>query len=263
MSEASARPGGWSADRSAAGGGNPWIIASVVSISTFMEVLDPPIANVALRHIAGGLSATYDEATWVLTSYLIANAITVPISAWLSSVVGRKRYYLMCVAGFGIASALCGLAPNLTFLILARILQGLAGGGLQPTTQAILVDTFPPQRRGLALALFGLTVILAPTIGPTLGGVITDNLSWRWIFFINLPVAALSLFLVSTVIVEPPALEKERQAKIDRGLRLDVIGFAFIAIGLGALEYTMDRGQRLDWFSDPGICIAAVLAVVG
>lgn len=271
MSEAPAREsakggggnGGWSSARSAAGGGNPWIIASVVSISTFMEVLDTSIANVALRHIAGGLSATYDEATWVLTSYLIANAITVPISAWLSSVIGRKRYYMICVAGFGLASALCGLAPSLTFLILARILQGLAGGGLQPTTQAILVDTFPPQRRGLALALFGLTVILAPTIGPTLGGVITDNLSWRWIFFINLPVAALSLFLVQTVIAEPAALEKERQAKIDRGLRLDVIGFALIALGLGALEYTMDRGQRLDWFSSPLICFTAGVAVVG
>jgi DHA2 family multidrug resistance protein len=257
------RGAGWSAERSAAGGGNPWIIASVVSISTFMEVLDTSIANVALRHIAGGLSATYDEATWVLTSYLIANAITVPISAWLSSVIGRKRYYMICVGGFGLASALCGMAPSLTLLILARVLQGLAGGGLQPTTQAILVDTFPPQRRGLALALFGLTVILAPTIGPTLGGVITDNLSWRWIFFINLPVAALSLFLVQTMIVEPDALEKERQAKIDRGLRLDVIGFALIALGLGCLEYTMDRGQRLDWFSDATICITAVLAVVG
>ncbi|WP_293366292.1 DHA2 family efflux MFS transporter permease subunit [Phenylobacterium sp.] len=267
MSEAPAQAGGggggWSAARSAAGGGNPWIIATVVSISTFMEVLDTSIANVALRHIAGGLSASYDEATWVLTSYLIANAITVPISSWLSSVVGRKRYYMICVAGFGVASAMCGLAPNLTVLILARVLQGLAGGGLQPTTQAILVDTFPPQRRGLALALFGLTVILAPTIGPTLGGVITDDLSWRWIFFINLPVAALSLFLVQTVLVEPKTLEKERQARIDRGLRLDVIGFAFIAIGLGCLEYTMDRGQRLDWFSDASICMTAVLAVVG
>jgi DHA2 family multidrug resistance protein len=255
--------GGWSADRSAAGGGNPWIIATIVSISTFMEVLDTSIANVALRHIGGGLSASYDEATWVLTSYLIANAVTVPISSWLSTVVGRKRYYMICVAGFGIASALCGIAPNLTFLVLARVIQGLAGGGLQPTTQAILVDTFPPQKRGLALALFGLTVILAPTLGPTLGGVITDNLSWRWIFFINLPVAALSLFLVGTILVEPPALEKERKAKIGRGLRFDFPGFAFIALGLGCLEYTMDRGQRLDWFSDATICATAVMAVVG
>ncbi|MBS0334111.1 MAG: DHA2 family efflux MFS transporter permease subunit, partial [Proteobacteria bacterium] len=269
MSEAPARGSGgkggagWSDDRSAAGGGSPWIIASIVSISTFMEVLDTSIANVALRHIAGGLSASYDEATWVLTSYLIANAITVPVSSWLSSVVGRKRYYMICVASFGIASALCGMAPNLTFLVLARVIQGLAGGGLQPTTQAILVDTFPPQKRGLALALFGLTVILAPTIGPTLGGVITDNLSWRWIFLINLPVAALSLFLVGTILVEPEALEKERRRRIAEGLRFDVIGFALIALGLGCLEYTMDRGQRLDWFSDPMICATAALAALG
>ena len=267
MSEAPAqgagKGGGWSADRSAAGGGSPWIIASIVSISTFMEVLDTSIANVALRHIAGGLSASYDEATWVLTSYLIANAITVPVSSWLSSVVGRKRYYMICVAGFGLSSALCGIAPNLTVLVLARVIQGLAGGGLQPTTQAILVDTFPPQKRGLALALFGLTVILAPTIGPTLGGVITDDLSWRWIFFINLPVAVLSLFLVGTVLVEPEALEKERRRRIERGLRFDLIGFGFIAMGLGCLEYTMDRGQRLDWFSDVTICATAALAVVG
>jgi DHA2 family multidrug resistance protein len=267
MSEAAASNGangdGWSSARSAAGGGSPWIIASVVSISTFMEVLDTSIANVALRHIAGGLSASYDEATWVLTSYLIANAITVPISSWLSSVLGRKRYYMICVAGFGLASAMCGLAPNLTFLVVARILQGLAGGGLQPTTQAILVDTFPPRQRGLALSLFGLTVVLAPTIGPTLGGIITDNLSWHWIFLINLPVAALSLFLVQTVLVEPEALEKERQAIVDAGLRLDIIGFALIALGLGCLEYTLDRGQRLDWFSDPTIRTTAVLAVVG
>jgi DHA2 family multidrug resistance protein len=264
MSEALAKGGGgWSAARSAAGGGNPWIIATIVSISTFMEVLDTSIANVALRHIGGGLSASYDEATWVLTSYLIANAVTVPISSWLSTVVGRKRYYMICVAGFGIASALCGVAPDLTFLVMARVIQGLAGGGLQPTTQAILVDTFPPQKRGLALALFGLTVILAPTLGPTLGGVITDDLSWRWIFFINLPVAALSLFLVGTILVEPEALEKERKAKIARGLRFDYAGFAFIALGLGCLEYTMDRGQRLDWFSDATICFTAVFAVVG
>jgi DHA2 family multidrug resistance protein len=255
--------GGWNPARSAAGGGNPWIIASVVSLSTFMEVLDTSIANVSLRHIAGGLSASYDEATWVLTSYLIANAITVPISSWLSQVVGRKRYYMICVAGFGIASMLCGLAPSLGFLIVARILQGLAGGGLQPITQAILVDTFPPQKRGSAMALFGLTVILAPTIGPTLGGVITDNISWHWIFLINVPVAIVSLILVQLMIHEPKALEDERQKRLQKGLRLDVMGFALIALGLGAFEYTMDRGQRLDWFQSPLIVATAVVAALG
>ena len=254
---------GWSDARSAAGGHSPWLIASVVSISTFMEVLDTSIANVALRHIAGGLSATYDEATWVLTSYLIANAITIPVSSWLSGVIGRKRYYMMCVAAFGCASLLCGLAPNLTFLILARIIQGLAGGGLQPTTQAILVDTFPPEKRGSALALFGLTVILAPTIGPTLGGFITDNFSWHWIFLINVPVALFSLVMVQMVINEPKALEDERKARIAKGLRIDALGFFFIALGLGALEVTTDRGQRDDWFSSPLICISAMLAVFG
>jgi DHA2 family multidrug resistance protein len=262
MAKAPASQGGWSGDRSAAGGGSPWIVASVVSISTFMEVLDTSIANVSLRHIAGGLSATYDEATWVITTYLIANAITIPLSSWLSSVVGRKRYYMISVAGFGLASLLCGMAPNLTMLILARALQGLAGGGLQPTTQAILVDTFPPQRRGSAMALFGLTVILAPTIGPTLGGWITDNLSWHWIFLINVPVALLSLTLVQILITEPPALENARKAKIARGLRLDFIGFGLIALGLGALEFTMDRGNREDWFTSPLICASAVIAVI-
>jgi DHA2 family multidrug resistance protein len=254
----------WSGARSAAaGGGNPWAIAGVISISTFMEVLDTSIANVALRHIAGGLSVSYDEATWVLTSYLIANAITIPVSSWLSGVIGRKRYYMICVGGFGVASLLCGLAPNLTVLILARILQGLAGGGLQPSTQAILVDTFPPAKRGSAMALFGLTVILAPTIGPTLGGLITDNFSWHWIFLINVPVAALSLVLVQMMIREPKIMEDERQARLASGVRIDAIGFALITLGLGCLEITMDRGERDGWFSSPMICTTAVLAVVG
>ncbi len=255
--------GGWTGERSAAGGGNPWIVASVVSISAFMEVLDTSIANVSLTHIAGGLSASYDEATWVLTSYLVANAITIPVSSWLSSVVGRKRYYMICVAGFGTASLLCGMAPNLTWLIFARILQGLAGGGLQPSTQAILVDTFPPAKRGSAMALFGLTVILGPTLGPTLGGVITDNFSWHWIFLINGPVALLSLFLVGTLIVEPKVLQDERKARLASGLRFDFLGFFLIALGLGSLEITMDRGQTDDWFSNPLISTTACLAVIG
>jgi DHA2 family multidrug resistance protein len=257
-----AKPG-WTGERSAAGGGNPWIVASVVSISAFMEVLDTSIANVSLTHIAGGLSASYDEATWVLTSYLVANAITIPVSSWLSSVVGRKRYYMICVAGFGLSSLLCGMAPNLTWLIFARILQGLAGGGLQPSTQAILVDTFPPAKRGSAMALFGLTVILGPTLGPTLGGVITDNFSWHWIFLINGPVALLSLFLVGTLIVEPRVLQDERKARLAAGPRFDFLGFFLIALGLGSLEITMDRGQTDDWFSNPLISTTACLAVIG
>lgn len=259
-----ARPppgGGWSGDRSAAApGSNPWLIASVVSLATFMEVLDTSIANVAPRHIAGGLAASYDEATWVLTSYLIANAITVPITGWMSEAIGRKRYYMICVAGFAAASLVCGMSGNLTMLILARIVQGLAGGGLQPTTQSILIDTFPPQRRGSAIALFGLTAILAPTIGPTLGGYITDHVSWHWIFLINVPVGIFALAMVQLMIVEPPALQAERRAFLARGLRLDVTGFALIALGLGALEYTMDRGQRLDWFHSSTIWITAVIA---
>src|SRR4051812_23496685 len=180
--------GGWSAERSAAGTHSPWLIASIISISSFMEVLDTAIANVSLRHIAGGLSSSYDEATWVLTSYLVANAIVIPISGWLSDTIGRKRYYLISVALFTVASACCGFAPSLAVLIAARILQGIAGGGLQPVTQAMLIDTFPPQKRGQALAVFGVTLILAPAIGPLLGGVITDRFSWHWIFLINVPI---------------------------------------------------------------------------
>src|SRR5579871_2110624 len=253
---------GWSGARSAAGGGSPWVVASVVSISTFMEVLDTSIANVALAHIAGGLSASYDEATWVITSYLIANSITIPLSSWLSANIGRKRYYMISVAGFGLSSMLCGFAPNLTFLILARILQGLFGGGLQPTTQAMLVDTFPPKQRGSAMALFGITVILAPTLGPTLGGWITDNFSWHWIFLINLPVAMFSVAMVQVFIFEPEVMKKERKTRLAKGLRLDFIGFALIATSLGALEFTMDRGNREDWFYSPMITTTAIISLL-
>jgi DHA2 family multidrug resistance protein len=253
---------GWTPARSAAGNHSPWVVASVISIPTFMEVLDVSIANVALRHVAGALSASYDEATWVLTSYLVSNAIIIPMSGWLSETLGRKRYYMISVAVFAIASFLCGLSPSLGFLIAARIVQGLAGGGLQPTTQSILVDTFPPEKRGQALALFGVTAILAPAVGPVLGGFITDHASWRWVFLINIPVGLLSLFLVKTLITEPEQLKKERDQKRRRGLTIDAFGVLFIAGGLGALEVTMDRGQREDWFASPMICTAAVLAVV-
>ena len=258
-----AGPEVWTGERSAAGDRNPWLIATVISISAFMEVLDTAIANVSLRHIAGATSSTYDQATWVLTSYLVANAIVIPLSSWLSETIGRKRYYMSSVALFSLASLMCGLAPNLPFLIGARIVQGLAGGGLQPSTQAMLVDTFPPQKRGQAMAMFGFTVILAPTIGPVLGGFITDHFSWHWIFLINVPVGALSLVLVQAFVTEPKVLIEERESRWRRGIRLDTVGFMLIAVGLGFLEVTMDRGERADWFQSPYIWLTAILAALG
>src|SRR5271167_4618196 len=196
---------------------NPWIIALTVTLATFMEVLDTSIANVALPHIAGSLSAGQDESTWVLTSYLVSNAIVLPLSGWLSSIVGRKNFYMGCVALFGISSFLCGLAPNLGMLIFFRVLQGLGGGGLAPSEQAILADTFPPAKRGMAFAIYGMAVVMAPAIGPTLGGYITDNFDWRWIFFINVPVAILSLILTSRLVEDPPHLKSlaGRAGKVD------------------------------------------------
>ena len=227
-----------------------------------MEVLDTAIANVSLRHIAGGLSSSYDEATWVLTSYLVANAIIIPISGWLADTIGRKRYYMISGALFTAASACCGLAPSLAILIAARVLQGMAGGGLQPITQAMLVDTFPPQKRGQALAIFGVTLILAPAIGPLLGGEITDRFSWHWIFLINVPIGIMSLLLVQAFVSEPKKLEQEREERLKQGFRFDTMGFLLIAAGLGALEITMDRGQHDDWFSSPFITVAAIVSVV-
>src|SRR5205814_2049562 len=193
---------------------NPWIIAIAVTLATFMEVLDPSIANVALPHIAGSLSAGQDESTWVLTSYLVSNAIVLPLSGWLSSIVGRKNFYMGCVALFTISSFLCGLAPNLAVLIVCRVLQGMGGGGLGPSEQAILADTFPAAKRGMAFAVYGMAVVLAPAIGPTLGGWITDHYSWRWIFYVNVPFGVLSLFLTSFMVQDPPHLEQSaRQAK--------------------------------------------------
>lgn len=254
--------GRWTPERSAAGNRNPWVVATVISIAAFMEVLDIAIANVSLQHIAGSLSASYDESTWVLTSYLVSNAIVIPLSGWLSDVLGRKCYYMVSVGLFALASLLCGLAPSLAFLVTARVVQGMAGGGLQPVTQTMLVDSFPPRRRGQALAVFGLTVILAPTIGPTLGGYITDQYSWRWVFLINVPVGALSLLLVQALVTEPELLRRERRERWRRGLRLDVPGAALIALGLGFLEITMDRGQREDWFASTLIRTTAVVAAV-
>jgi DHA2 family multidrug resistance protein len=258
-----AAKGSWTPERSVAGHRNPWTIIGVISIATFMVVLDTSIANVALGHIAGSLSASYDEATWVVTSFLIANAIIIPISGWLADVIGRKRYYMMSVALFTFSSLLCGLAPNLTFLVLARILQGIGGGGLAPVEQSMMADTFPPEKRGAAFAAYGVVVIVGPILGPSLGGWITDNLSWHWVFLINIPIGLLSLFLVSLFVEEPPALKTRRKELLQKGLRVDFVGFALIALFLGCLEVTLDRGQREDWFSSPMIVTTAILSLVG
>ena len=240
---------------------NQWLIAITVTMATFMEVLDTSIANVALPHIAGNLSAGQDESTWVLTSYLVSNAIVLPISGWLATVFGRKRFYMTCVALFGISSFLCGLAPSLGMLVFFRVLQGIGGGGLAPSEQAILADTFPPRQRGMAFALYGFAVVLAPAIGPTLGGFITDNFNWRWIFFINIPVAILSLILTHRLVEDPPWLKVEKTKGVRR--RVDFMGLGFIAVGLGSLQVVLDKGQRDDWFGSHFIVTFTVLTVVG
>lgn len=254
--------GGWSPERSAAGGHNPYLIAFVVSIATFMEVLDTTIANVALRHIAGGLAVGIDESTYVITSYLVANAIVLSISGWLSTVIGRKRFYMMCVATFSVASLLCGFAWNLQSLVLFRILQGLGGGGMATSEQAILADSFPPHKRGQAFAIYGVAVVVAPVVGPTLGGWITDTYSWHWVFLINVPMGLLSLFLVGTLVREPSGAEEEREKLLSKGLRVDYVGFLLVATGLGSLEYVLDEGQRNDWFGSNMITTFAVLSAV-
>src|SRR6202522_3248138 len=236
---------------------NPWIIALVVTLATFMEVLDTSVANVALPHIAGGLSAGQHESTWVLTSYLVSNAIVLPMSGWFSELIGRKRFYMSCVAIFTISSFLCGLAPNLTTLIICRILQGAGGRRLQPSEQAILADTFEPRRRGMAFAVYGMAVVLAPAIGPTLGGWITDNFNWRWIFFINIPVGIVSLLLTNLLISDPPYMKQKK----NKTFRVDFIGLGLLALGLGTLQVVLDKGQRDDWFSSHFIVTLTVIAV--
>jgi DHA2 family multidrug resistance protein len=257
-----ASAGGWSPERSAAGGHNPYLIAFVVSIATFMEVLDTTIANVALRHIAGGLAVGIDESTYVITSYLVANAIVLSISGWLSTVIGRKRFYMICVAIFTVSSLLCGFAWNLQALVLFRILQGLGGGGMATSEQAILADSFPPHKRGQAFAIYGVAVVVAPVVGPTLGGWITDTYTWHWVFLINVPMGLLSLFLVGTLVKEPSGAEEEREKLLSKGLRIDYVGFLLVAIGLGSLEYVLDEGQRSDWFGSNMIVFFAVLSAV-
>jgi DHA2 family multidrug resistance protein len=235
---------------------NPWIIAVTVTLATFMEVLDTSIANVALPHIAGSLSAGQDESTWILTSYLVSNAIVLPLSGWLSSIMGRKNFYMSCVALFTISSFLCGLAPNLSTLIVCRVLQGIGGGGLQPSEQAILADTFPPAKRGMAFAVYGIAVVTAPAIGPTLGGWITDNFTWRWIFFINIPVGIISILLTTRLIQDPPYFKRRKLSET----RIDYIGLSFVALGLGALQIVLDKGQRDDWFASHFILVLSMVA---
>ena len=240
---------------------NPWIIALVVTMGTFMEVLDTSIANVALPHIAGSLSASQDESTWVLTSYLVANAIILPISGWISSVMGRKNFYLFSVVLFTVFSACCGLAPTLGMLVVFRVLQGLAGGGLQPSVQAILADAFPGEKRGMAMAVYTVAILCAPVLGPTLGGWITDNYSWRWIFYINIPVGILCAFFTRMVLVDPAHLTAKRLLQKGKKLQIDIGGLALVSLGLATLEIVLDRGQELDWFGSTFIAWCAAIAV--
>ncbi|HET7824177.1 MAG TPA: DHA2 family efflux MFS transporter permease subunit [Anaeromyxobacter sp.] len=238
------------------GGHNPWAVALTVTLATFMEVLDTSIANVSLPHIAGNLSVSQDESTWVLTSYLVSNAVVLPVSGWLASRFGRKRFYMSCVVVFTASSFLCGVAPSLGALVFFRVLQGLGGGGLGPSEQAILADTFPPSRRGMAFAVYGMAVVLAPAIGPTLGGWITDHFSWRWVFFINVPVGIASLLLSSRMVVDPPWIAEGRS----RAGSIDYVGLGLVAVGLGALEYVLDKGQEDDWFASRTITAFAIVA---
>lgn len=241
---------------------NPWIVAMTVTLATFMEVLDSSIANVALPHIAGGLGATQDEATWVLTAYLVANAVILPAGAYMTTFIGRKKFYMICVALFGVSSALCGIAPTLPLLVFFRILQGIGGGGLAPSEQAILADTFPPEKRGQAFAMYGLAVVCAPAIGPTLGGYITDNFDWRWIFYLNVPICLLSLFLTHRIVEDPPWVSKEVKENQKGGVRLDLLGFGLVALTFGSLEFVLDKGQEDDWFGSKIIVLFVATMIV-
>ena len=237
---------------------NPWSIAIVVALAAFMEVLDTSIANVALPHIAGGLGASQDQSTWILTSYLVANAIVLPTTGWITTVIGRKKFLLICIALFTATSFVCGIAPSMPILLLARILQGIAGGGMQPMAQAIMADSFPPEKRGQAFALFGITAVVAPAIGPTLGGWITDNASWRWIFFINLPIGLITLFLINHMVEDPPFLRRKKPGEV----HFDSFGFGALAIGIGCLQVALDKGQEDGWFSSSFILILSIVAIV-
>ena len=235
---------------------NPWVVTCSIMLATFMEILDTTVVNVSIPHIAGNLAATVEEGTWVVTSYLVSNAIVLPMSGWLANYMGRKKLLLTCVAGFTITSLCCGLATSLDSLIFFRVLQGLTGGGLQPLAQAILLETFPKHKHGQAMAAFGIGILLAPILGPTLGGWITDNYTWRWIFYLNLPVGILSLFLMSRFVVDPPYIKRAEG-------RVDLWGIGFLALGLGTLQVVLDTGQRKDWFSSHYIRFFAILCVFG
>jgi DHA2 family multidrug resistance protein len=253
---------------SAAGDRSPWLIAVIVSIATFMEVLDTTIANVSLRHIAGSLAASQDESTYILTSYLVSNAIIVPISGWLANVIGRKRFYMICVALFTISSMLCATAGSLQEIILWRVMQGLGGGGLAPVEQSIFADTFPTRQRAQAFALYGLTVVMAPAIGPVLGGWLTDAYSWHWVFLINLPFGILSLVLTGLFVVDSPALKENRRKLLAAGLRIDYVGFALVVVGFGFLQLVLDRFEREGGWGTPfvntygSICVVALAVLM-
>jgi DHA2 family multidrug resistance protein len=241
---------------------NPWVVALTVTIATFMELLDTSIANVSLPYIAGGLGRSYDEVTWILTTYLVANAVILPMSAWLSRVFGRKNYYMACVALFTVTSFFCGIAPSLNVILIARVLQGIGGGGLAPVEQAILVDTFPPAKRASAFALYTVAIVTAPAIGPVLGGWITDNYNWRWVFFINIPIGLISLFLTNRFVHDPASFAEERKTVRTNGkLKIDGIGIALIALGSACLEVLLDRGQIDDWFGSRFIIWMFVIGV--
>jgi DHA2 family multidrug resistance protein len=237
---------------------NPWIVAMTVTLATFMEVLDSSIANVALPHIAGSLGASTEESTWVITSYLVSSAVVLPMSGWLSNVIGRKRFYMGCVTIFTISSFLCAMAPSLPMLIFFRILQGAGGGGLQPTEQAILADTFSARQRAMGFAMYGVAVLVAPAIGPTFGGWVTDNYSWHWIFLINVPIGMLSLFLTQRIVRDPAYLRNMKKSYF----RVDYMGISLIVIGVGFLQYVLDKGQESDWFSSRAILISLIVSVV-
>lgn len=240
---------------------NPWIVAVAVVIPTFMEVLDTTIANVALRYIAGGLSAPVTDSEWVITSYLAANAIILPISGWIASRLGRRNYFLLSIAVFTLASALCGLAPSLGALIAFRVLQGLAGGGLQPSSQGILLDAFPPERQGAAMTMFGVAALLAPVVGPTLGGYITDNYGWQWIFYLNLPIGLLALVVCHAVVVDPPYLKEQRESAREQHQRFDTLGLCLLAITMVSWEIMLSKGQEWDWLGDPFYRVQTLLVL--